>query len=254
MKMRLSSDRIAQGLGVTEESIDAASDVELLGSSEATIVSIVEMYLAMKKTSESETFRYIEQLRAPAGRGNMPPAPTLRTYLRYRLSVEHSHGAPISEEILSSSVDEVRNFFKKQARATIEAEAAHRGAPTLEKLFGPKPSEEELEREDLLQILTPAIVKGYRRIAAERGCAPGTSISDADIIHIYCLVNKAFGRVAEARGEDLPWKFVNNIVLIFLQKYQMFGPTVFMSHLDYEAERYLTHGLRAEYARLLDLR
>ena len=58
--------------------------------------------------------------------------------------------------------------------------------------------------DDFLEVATPIVVNGYRRIAARRGCAPGPGISDAEIVAIYQKVGTAFQDAARARGEILP--------------------------------------------------
>lgn len=100
------------------------------------------------------------------------------------------------------------------------------------------------------------IVSGYRRIAAQRHCAPGPETSDAEIVQIYKIVGTAFQDTARMRGEIIPAAILNNIVLFFLQKYQMFGranPKFFTEHLEYERAKYRTSGLREEYRQPLNL-
>ncbi len=254
MKERLRTDRVAQSLGVTDESIDTTPDNVLLGSSEATIVSIVEVYTTMQQVaSEAEIFLYLEEVRSAAGQGNLPLGPTIQSYIRYRLSIEHGHGAPINAESLESSIREAAAFFQRAAIGNVEARLQQEGG-TVARLLKQQASERELDRADLLDVIARNIIKGYRKLAAARGCAPAESVSDIDILHIYRLIDKVFGRVAEGRGEELDGMIINNIVLFFLQKFQMFGPAFFGTHLEYEAEKYVNFGLREEYARRLDLR
>jgi hypothetical protein len=110
--------------------------------------------------------------------------------------------------------------------------------------------------DEFLELATPLVVSGYRRVAAERGCAPGPGISDAEIIQIYQEVGTAFQGAARAQGEILPDAIVNNIVLFFLQKYQMFGQTnrqFFIEHVAYEVHKYKKEGLREDYRKELNL-
>src|SRR5207253_1166423 len=109
-----------------------------------------------------------------------------------------------------------------------------------DRLFGRSQSQRTMY-DEFLELATPLVVSGYRRVAAERGCAPEPGISDAEIIQIYQKVGTAFQDAARARGEILPAAIVNNIVLFFLQKYQMFGQTnrqFFNEHLAYEVHKY----------------
>jgi hypothetical protein len=122
-------------------------------------------------------------------------------------------------------------------------------------LFG-KPEKPRTMYDDFMDMATPLVVNGYRRIAAQRGCAPGPSISDAEIIQIYQTVGTAFQDAARARGELLPAAIQNNIVLFFLQKYQMIGqsnPEFFVQGIAYEAVKYQKEGLREEYRKPLEL-
>lgn len=99
----------------------------------------------------------------------------------------------------------------------------------LQRLFG-GPTKQRTVLDDVQDVSGKLIVSGYRRIAAQRGCAPGPAISDAQIIQIYKTVGTAFQDAARARNEIVRAAILNNIVLFFLQKYQMFGieqPRVF---------------------------
>ena len=43
--------------------------------------------------------------------GIMPSPLTLSTYIKYRLSLEHSHGIPISDEFVDEAIEEAKGFF-----------------------------------------------------------------------------------------------------------------------------------------------
>lgn len=96
------------------------------------------------------------------------------------------------------------------------------------------------------------IVKGYRRIAAQHGCAPTAKTSDQKIIEIHTLVCKAFHQAAEQRGERIPPLIDNYIALKFLQVYEMMGDHL-QQHLQYEVKKYLAEGLRPDYKQELEL-
>lgn len=125
----------------------------------------------------------------------------------------------------------------------------------LNRLFG-RSQPQRTMYDEFLEVATPLLVNGYRRVAVERGCAPNRSISDAKIVEIYQKVGTAFQNAARVRGEILRAVIVNNIVLFFLQKYQMFGetnPAFFEQHISYEAAKYEKEGLRDEYNQELTL-
>jgi hypothetical protein len=122
-------------------------------------------------------------------------------------------------------------------------------------LFG-EPKKQRTMYDDFMEATAPLIVNGYRRVAAARGCAPGPSISDAEIIQIYQTVGTAFQDAARARAEILPAPIQNNIVLFFLAKYQILGqadPAFFAQSIAYEASKYQKDGLREEYRTPLKL-
>jgi hypothetical protein len=59
------------------------------------------------------------------------------------------------------------------------------------------------------------IVKGYRKIAVQHGCAPTAKTTDLKIIEIYTLVTTAFQQAAKQRGEQIPALFDNHISAFF---------------------------------------
>ena len=121
----------------------------------------------------------------------------------------------------------------------------------LKNLFG-APAKQRTMLDDVQEVGGRLIVKGYRRIAAQHGCAPTAKTSDQKIIEIYTLVSKAFHQAAERRGERIPALIDNNIVLKFLQVYEMMGDHL-QQHLQYEVGKYLAEGLRPEYKQELPL-
>jgi hypothetical protein len=101
------------------------------------------------------------------------------------------------------------------------------------------------------------VVKGYRRIAAQLGCAPTAKTTDQKIMEIYSTVSTAFNQAAERRGEHIPALYLNTIVLKFLKVYELFYgspfPQRFQEHLQYEVNKYLAEGLRPDYKQELPL-
>lgn len=99
----------------------------------------------------------------------------------------------------------------------------------------------------------PLIINGYRKVGHERGCAPTSKTSDKKIIDVYTQVLNAFNSAAKIRDERIPAVKLNFIALKFFQVYEMIGEEGMNSHLDYEVEKYLEEGLRAEYNQELKL-
>ncbi len=121
----------------------------------------------------------------------------------------------------------------------------------LKNLFGPVPKPRTL-LDDTQEVGNKLIVKGYRRIAAQHGCAPTAKTTDKKIIEIYTLVSKVFHQAAERRGEHIPALFQNCIVLKFLKVYELAGDHL-QHHLQYEVDKYLAEGLRPDYKQELRL-
>lgn len=121
----------------------------------------------------------------------------------------------------------------------------------LKNLFG-APAKQRTMLDDVQEVSGRLIVKGYRRIAAQHGCAPTAKTSDQKIIEIHTLVSKAFHQAAERRGERIPALIDNHIVLKFLQVYEMMGDHL-QQHLQYEVGKYLAEGLRPDYKQELPL-
>jgi len=126
----------------------------------------------------------------------------------------------------------------------------------LKNLFG-APAKQRTLLGDIQEVSGRLIVKGYRRIAAQHGCAPTAKTTDAKIIEIYSTVLSAFGEASKKRGEDIPALYLNHIVAKFYQVYEMFHgspfPQRFQEHLKYEVNKYLAEGLRPDYMQKLQL-
>lgn len=100
------------------------------------------------------------------------------------------------------------------------------------------------------------IVRGYRRLAAELGCAPTAKTTDKKILEVYAHVGTAFHEGEQRRGEHIPAPYLNTIVWQFLQLYETLGPEcerAFQNHLQYEVERFVAEGLREDYQQALRL-
>ena len=110
VKKRIQKD---PGMSMTGN-IDALSDTMLMGLPEATIVTIVETYLQLKRQgiSVTESLKAIENHRASIGdSGILPSELTLSNYIKYRVGLEHSHGAPITDEFVEAAIKETIDAF-----------------------------------------------------------------------------------------------------------------------------------------------
>jgi len=116
LKARLSSDPTATLAGVTPDLVDEQSDQDVLGTPEATAVTIVESYIQMRRLGllESQILARIENHRSMIGAGAMPSALTLRAYIRYRVSLEYANRAPVSDASLDYSIREALDHFETE--------------------------------------------------------------------------------------------------------------------------------------------
>lgn len=112
-KQRLAGDAAAAAFGATPAAIDALPLEMLMGLPEATIVTIVESWSQgrSQKISEDHIFHLIEAHRSMAAEGEMPASPTLDSYVKYRVSLEHADGAPLSAAHIEHCIREAREFF-----------------------------------------------------------------------------------------------------------------------------------------------
>jgi hypothetical protein len=126
----------------------------------------------------------------------------------------------------------------------------------LKNLFGAPPKQRTM-LDDAQEAGSKVIVIGYRRIAAQLGCAPTAKTTDQKIVEIYSRVGTAFQKAAEQRGEHIPALYLNTIVLKFIKVHEMFYgspfPQRFQEHLQYEVNKYLAEGLRPDYKQELPL-
>ncbi len=113
LKARLESDTMAKMAGVTPDLVDQQSNEDVLGAPEASILTIVESYVQLSRLGfpESEILRRIEKHRSMIGADIMPSPLTLRSYIRYRVSLEYAHTATVSDASLDSSIRAAREYF-----------------------------------------------------------------------------------------------------------------------------------------------
>ena len=111
-KKRVQNDPIASMLG----DIDSFSETILMGLPEATIVTIVETYWQLKNQglSDKEILEAIENHRASfGGVGTLPSQLTLSNYIKYRVRLEHSPSAPISDNFIDEAIKEATGAFAR---------------------------------------------------------------------------------------------------------------------------------------------
>jgi hypothetical protein len=114
VKLRVKSDPMVNATGFNENMVDALSEFQLAGLPESTIIAIVETWAILKKKGipEEEIFMKIENHRASFGDfGELPTPLTLSNYIKYRLDLEHGHGAPIKKEFLDNAIEVAINSF-----------------------------------------------------------------------------------------------------------------------------------------------
>jgi hypothetical protein len=112
-KQRVRQDPMASAMGFNEHMVDSLGMLQLAGLPESTIASIVESYATLKKhgSPDHEIFTLIEAHRSSIGSGEIPHPLNLESYTKYRIELEHSHGAPISEEYVAEAVRVCRQHF-----------------------------------------------------------------------------------------------------------------------------------------------
>jgi hypothetical protein len=115
VKERIRGNPTAEAWGATPDAIESLPEMMLMSLPEATIVTIVEAYVALKpqNLADSEILESIEAHRSMITTGTMPRPLTLTSYIKYRVALEHSHGAPILEKFIDGAVQEsLRNFSR----------------------------------------------------------------------------------------------------------------------------------------------
>jgi hypothetical protein len=112
-KKRVREDPMAATMGFDENIIDEMGMIQRAGLPENTIGTIVETFALLKKNgvSESEIFARIEAHRSLMVSGQIPNPLSLESYIRYRVYLECSHGAPIADEFLEEAIYVFRQHF-----------------------------------------------------------------------------------------------------------------------------------------------
>jgi hypothetical protein len=108
---RIKENLLLRSLG----SVQSMSDVEVIGTPEGTIVTIVESFRVMRELgmSDDAIFAAMEAHRASLGRGRMPRNVDLTQYVRYRLRLDHNTGQQLTDDQISMVVTITENFIAK---------------------------------------------------------------------------------------------------------------------------------------------
>ncbi|CAK8713381.1 hypothetical protein GCAAIG_02700 [Candidatus Electronema halotolerans] len=115
VKKRLANDpNFAEMFDVSPAVIDSMPIVVIMGLPEATIFSIVESWARClnENISPMRILQLIEAHRCNAAEGEMPFSLSLEVYIRYRVKLEHSEGASISDSHIDHCIYQARNFYK----------------------------------------------------------------------------------------------------------------------------------------------
>ena len=112
LTQRVLGDPAVQG-HITPGMISEMSEMELMMSPEAAIVTNVETYLVMKGqgASDAEIFSYIEDHRSSLGSGEPPENCGLLEFVRYRVGIENP-GLPIADRFIEEAVHASLDFFR----------------------------------------------------------------------------------------------------------------------------------------------
>jgi hypothetical protein len=134
IKDRLREDPTAAAMGATPEMVDQQPDEVLIGTPEATIVTIIEAYHALQNSGASlaETFIAIERHRNQLIPGEMPISALsksgtgmrcLHIYINYRVQLEHRDGPELSVKNIIHALFEATKFYKPDAREVEKLES-----------------------------------------------------------------------------------------------------------------------------------
>lgn len=114
VRLRVKNDPMAAAMGFSEEMADSLSAFQLAGLPEGTLVAIVETWSILHKrgAEDGEIFSRIEDHRSSMFPiGQMPTPLNLLNYIKYRIELEHSEGAPINEQFIDMAVDLTRKAY-----------------------------------------------------------------------------------------------------------------------------------------------
>ncbi|CAK8715354.1 MAG: hypothetical protein CDV28_11738 [Candidatus Electronema aureum] len=115
VKQRLANDpNFAKSFNVSPAVIDSMPIEVIMGLPESTIFSIVESWAQClnKNISPMRILQLIEAHRCRAAEGEMPYSLSLEVYIQYRVNLEHSEGASISDAHIDHCIYQARKFYK----------------------------------------------------------------------------------------------------------------------------------------------
>lgn len=109
---RIQNDETARKAGFTEFAVKQLSEAQLLGSTEAAIVVIVETYSALGRqgVSEIDAINRIEAHRMALGHGPGGPPANLSGFVHYRVALEHQ-GPALPESHVDVCIEAADHFF-----------------------------------------------------------------------------------------------------------------------------------------------
>jgi len=146
-KLRLRGDPEAAQAGISEQFIDRLSGEKLSVLPESTIVGIVETYFILKHKAmaDDEIFQRIDMQRSLFGQSAACPAgPDLRSYIDFRLKVEHVPLGGLDDAIVEMAMLYAIKWFSADKKTDVdwkdaEAFAARAVAGTREKYLETSP-------------------------------------------------------------------------------------------------------------------
>lgn len=102
---RIENDPLARQHGVLREHVDAMSTITIMGTPEATIVTVADIYSSLRRkgVSEKDTLSLIAESR---GLSVPHQCSELSSLIKYILQQEHSFDVPVSERFVDFAIGE----------------------------------------------------------------------------------------------------------------------------------------------------
>lgn len=104
-----------------QDPMDVPMDMLMMGSTEASILTICEQFYTMRDQGLTEEFavKTLNEMHASmlsmAGEHlpQLERASTLFQYVRHYVDTLHSHGAPITDAYLIDAIQEIKSYYKR---------------------------------------------------------------------------------------------------------------------------------------------
>ncbi len=115
--MRIKDDPLTNENGNrTKKDIDDMPEMVLMGLPEATLVSIVHQYWLLKIDKDRSDQNILKTIERDKGQltiasNAMPSYESLASYIKYRLYLDHSDGAPISENFIHAAIQKANAAY-----------------------------------------------------------------------------------------------------------------------------------------------